>query len=76
MKDVEVELHIDDSLRPVNQPHRRIPFHQRKSLEACVESLFEQDIIEPAIGPTPYPMGLSSCPGTKTQATRWCSALC
>ena len=29
------------------------PFHQRKSLKACVESLLQRDIIEPAVGPTP-----------------------
>ena len=31
------------------------PVHQtrRKSLEAGVESLLQQDIIEPAVGPTP-----------------------
>ena len=29
------------------------PFHQRKSLKTCVESLLQWDIIEPAVGPTP-----------------------
>ena len=54
IKDVEVKLHIDESVNPVHQTHRRIPFHQRKSLEACVESLLREDIIEPAVGPTPW----------------------
>ena len=54
MKNVEVKLHIDGNVSPVHQTHRRIPFHQRKSLEACVESLLQQDIIEPAVGPTPW----------------------
>ena len=53
MKNVEVKLHIDGNVSPVHQTHRRIPFHQRKSLEACVESWLQQDIIEPAVGPTP-----------------------
>ena len=53
MKNVEVKLHIDGNVSPVHQTHRRIPFHQRKSLEACVESWLQQDIIEPALGPTP-----------------------
>ena len=30
---VEVKLHIDESVKPINQPHRRIPFHQRKNIE-------------------------------------------
>ena len=53
MKNVEVKLHIDENVKPIHQSHRRIPFHQRKNLEACVESLLQQDIIEPADGPTP-----------------------
>ena len=32
MKNVEVKLHIDENVNPVHQPHRRIPFHQCKSL--------------------------------------------
>ena len=54
MKNVEVKLHIDGNVSPVHQTHRRIPFHQRKSLEACVESLLQRDIIEPAVSPTPW----------------------
>ena len=54
MKNVEVKLHIDENVNPVHQTHRRIPFHQRKSLEACVESLHQQDIIGPAVGPRPW----------------------
>ena len=53
MKNVEVKLHIDGNVSPAHQTRRRIPFHQSKSLEACVESLLQQDIIEPAVGPTP-----------------------
>ena len=36
MKNVEVKLHIDGNVSPVHQTHRRIPFHQRKSLETCL----------------------------------------
>ena len=54
MKNVEVKLHIDVSVSPIHQTPRRIPFHQRKCLEACLESLLQQDIIEPAVGPTPW----------------------
>ena len=52
MKNVEVKLHIDGNVSPVHQTHRRISFYQCKSLETCVESLLQQDIIEPAVGPT------------------------
>lgn len=54
MKNVNVKLHIDPSITPVKQTHRRIPFHQRKNVEQCVNELLEQDIIEPAEGPTPW----------------------
>ena len=54
MKNVEVKLHIDENVSPVHKTHRRIPFHQRKSLKACVESLLRQNIIKPAVGPTPW----------------------
>ena len=54
MKNVAVKLHIDESVNPVHQPHRRIPFQQRNDLEACVESLLKEDIIEPAVRPTPW----------------------
>ena len=64
MKNVEVKLHINGNVSPVHQTHRRIPFHQRKSLEAYVESLLQQEIIEPAVGPTPwvYPVVLVAKP--------------
>ena len=52
VKNIEVKLHINESVKPVHQSHRRIPFHQRKNLETCVESLLKEDIIELAVGPT------------------------
>ena len=53
MKNVKVKLHTctDNSVKPINQLYRRIPFHQRKHLETC-ESLLQQDNFEPTTGPT------------------------
>ena len=64
MKNVEVKLHINENVKPMHQSQRHIPFHQLKNLEACVESLLQQDIIEPANGPTLWvsPMVLVSKP--------------
>ena len=28
-----VRIHVDESIKPVAQPHRRIPFHIRKQVE-------------------------------------------
>ena len=33
LKNHQVKLHIDESVPPVAQPHRRVPFHVQKQLE-------------------------------------------
>lgn len=54
LRNFEVKLHIDQSVRPVAQPARRIPFHLRKKVEAELDKLEEQGIIERVDGPTPW----------------------
>ena len=54
MRDLQVKLHINEGMKPVTQTHRRIPFRKRKQLDKCLESLVNEDIIEPADGPTPW----------------------
>jgi len=49
-----VKIHVDRSVKPVAQPHRRIPFHVRKQVEEKLMQLEEEDIIERAEGPTPW----------------------
>ena len=39
LKNVEVKLHIDQTVPPVAQPARRIPFHMRKHVAAELNSL-------------------------------------
>jgi transposase InsO family protein len=51
---VQVKIHVDESVQPVVQQHRRIPFHLRKKVEAELERLEELDIIEKIDGPTPW----------------------
>ena len=41
-----VRIHKDESVRPVAQPHRRIPFHVRKQVEDKLKELENEDIIE------------------------------
>ena len=65
MKDFQVELHIDPSVPPVTQPHRRIPFHLRKKLDAELDKLKRQGIIEPVDGPTPWVSPLVVTPKPK-----------
>lgn len=49
-----VRVHVDESIKPVAQPHRRIPFHVRKQVEEKLEQLERDGIIEHAEGPTPW----------------------
>lgn len=50
----EVHLHTDETVQPTAQKHRRIPFHLRNKVEFEIERLLSEDIIEQAVGPTPW----------------------
>ena len=54
MKGHQVKLHIDNKVKPVAQPHRRIPFHIRKQVESKLKEMEEMAIIEKVDGPTPW----------------------
>jgi hypothetical protein len=54
IKDQIITLHVDETVTPVSQKHRRIPFHVRKDVEKELQRLEEQDIIEKVTGPTPW----------------------
>ena len=54
LKNYEVKLHIDESVPPVAQSARRIPFHLRKKVSAELKKLEQQGIIEKVEGPTPW----------------------
>ena len=49
-----IKLHVDETVTPKQQPHRRIPFHVRKDVERELERLEKLDIIEKVDGPTPW----------------------
>ena len=46
LKDYELKLNIDDSVKPVAQPVRRIPFGVREKVERKLDELLESGIIE------------------------------
>lgn len=50
----QISLHIDESITPVAQPLRRVPFHLREAVEKKVNQLLDMDIIEKVEGPTPW----------------------
>ena len=73
MADFQVDLHIDKTVSPVAQPHRRIPFHARKKLEAELDALEKNDIIERVDGPTPWVTPIVIAPKPKDpEAVRVC----
>ena len=45
LKDYKVKLHIDETVQPVAQTHRRIPFHVRRDLEAQLSADEELGVI-------------------------------
>ena len=49
----QIELHVDHTVTPVAQPHRRVPFNLRRKVEQKIEELIDLDVIEPVEGPTP-----------------------
>ena len=65
LKGFQVELHIDKSIKPITQPHRRIPFHIRKKVEQELQYLKENDIIEKVEGPTPWIFSIVAAPKPK-----------
>ena len=73
LKDVQIKLHIDHTVRPVAQQHRRIPFHLRDKVEAEIKCLEEQDIVEEVEGPTPWVSPIVVAPKPKDpKAVRLC----
>ena len=54
MKDIEITFDIDETVKPVSQHLRRIPYHMRKKVEKKIRELIDLDIIEPVVGTTPW----------------------
>ncbi|PFX13584.1 Retrovirus-related Pol polyprotein [Stylophora pistillata] len=54
MEGVQVDLHVDRTVTPVAQPHWRIPFIVRPKLEAELERLIRDDVIEKVEEPTSW----------------------
>ena len=54
LKDYQLQLHIDRSKPPVQQPIRRLPYHTRQKVTDEINRLKELDIIEPVNGPTTW----------------------
>ena len=54
LRNYQVKLHVDQTVPPVAQPHRRIPFHVREHLKEQLKRDEELGVIERIEGPTPW----------------------
>lgn len=54
LKNYQAKIHLDPNVKPVAQSQRRIPFAMRGKLEAKIQELLKDDIIELVEGPTPW----------------------
>lgn len=66
LQDYQIKLHIDESIPPVAQPHRRVPFHVRKQLEEQLKRDEELGVIERIEGPTPWVSPIVVAPKPKS----------
>ncbi|KAK3752378.1 hypothetical protein QZH41_000375 [Actinostola sp. cb2023] len=70
LKDYEVKLHIDPDVKPVAQPHRRVPFHLRAKVEEEINQLLDADVIEKVEGPTPWVSPIVVTPKPRRHRTK------
>ena len=54
LKNYQLRLHIDESVSPVQQPVRRLPYHTREKVSKDIASLLENDCIERVEGSTSW----------------------
>ena len=54
LKDFQLDIPIDQNVKPVAQPMRCAPFSMRDTLEQKLNELVDLDIIERTEGPTPW----------------------
>lgn len=53
MKNMKNKNHVDESIKSLSQPHRRIPLHMRKQVGSELDRLEKLDIIANVDRPTP-----------------------
>ena len=73
LKGRQIKLHINKDIKPVAQPHRRVPFHLRKKVEDELQNLEKMDIIEKIKGPTPWISPIVIAPKPNSDKIRICT---
>ena len=66
LKNYQVHLHIDESVPPVAQPHRHVPFNVRKQLEEQLSKNETLGLVERVEGPTPWVSPIVVAPKPKS----------
>ncbi|CAB4032489.1 Hypothetical predicted protein, partial [Paramuricea clavata] len=72
LKGVKVTLHIDETVKPVAQKHRRVPFHLRDKVEAELSRLEEAGIIETVDSATDWISPIVIAPKKDSNEIRMC----
>ncbi|KAK3700539.1 hypothetical protein QZH41_000759 [Actinostola sp. cb2023] len=62
LKDCQLKIHVNNEVKPVAQPQRRVPFHVREAVDKKLQELEDLDIIESVTGPTPWVSPLVAVP--------------
>ena len=62
LKDFQLKLYVDDNVKPVAQPARKIPFKMREKVESKLKELEDLEVIEKLEGPTPWVSALVPIP--------------
>jgi hypothetical protein len=73
LKNFQAKFHINKDIHPVAQPYRRIPYQRRKAVEAELERMELEDIIEKASGPTSWVSPIVVVPKPQSGCVRICS---
>ena len=72
LKDVKVKLHIDESVKPVAQKHRRVPFHLRSKVDDELDRLLKAGVIEPVSEATDWVSPVVIVPKRDSDDIRLC----
>lgn len=62
LKGHKVKLHVDESVKPVKEPPRPVPFHLKGKMEQEIDKLEKQGVIEEHQGPTSFISNLHLTP--------------
>lgn len=56
LRNHQVKLHVDQTIKPIAAPARSIPYHLKERVEQVIEEMVKQDVIEehPSAEPAPW----------------------